>query len=144
MDPIERLAHDFITATGAGDLEAVAAMYAPDAVIWINATGTEMAAADGVAVLASLHRRAAAVRYEVLEVIPTARGYVQRHVLHVTVPARDGHPAQDLADHVLGKIPPDDLAALRAAFPDFINGPHRPPHPRPTGRPESHQQANLT
>ncbi len=32
------------------------------------------------------------------------------------------HPAQDLADHVLGKIPPDDLAALRAAFPDFING----------------------
>ncbi len=97
MDPIERLARDFITATGAGDLEAVAAMYAPDAVIWINATGTEMAAADGVAVLASLHRRAAAVRYEVLEVIPTARGYVQRHVLHVTVPARDGHPAQDLA-----------------------------------------------
>jgi ketosteroid isomerase-like protein len=97
MDPIERLAHDFITATGDGDLETVAAMYAPGAVIWINATGTEMPAADGIGVLAALHRRAAAVRYEVLEVIPTAQGYVQRHILHVTVPAREDRPAQDLA-----------------------------------------------
>lgn len=97
MEPIERLARTFIEATGAGDLETVAAMYAPDAVIWINATGTEMPAADGLGVLASLHRRAEAVRYEVLEVIPTAAGYVQRHVLHVTVPARDDLPAQDLA-----------------------------------------------
>lgn len=32
------------------------------------------------------------------------------------------HPAQDLADHVLGRLPPEDLAALRAAYPDFING----------------------
>ncbi|MEY3361590.1 MAG: hypothetical protein RL531_1309 [Actinomycetota bacterium] len=97
MEPIERLAHEFITATGDGDLETVAAMYAPDAVIWINATGTEMPAADGLDVLAALHRRAAAVRYEVLEVIPTAEGYVQRHVLHVTVPAREDRPAQELA-----------------------------------------------
>lgn len=97
MEPIERLAHDFITATGDGDLETVAAMYAPDAVIWINVTGTEMPAADGLDVLASLHRRAEAVRYEVLEVIRTEQGYVQRHILHVTVPARDDRPAQDLA-----------------------------------------------
>lgn len=97
MESIERLAHEFITATGDGDLETVAAMYAPDAVIWINATGTEMPAADGLDVLAALHRRAAAVRYEVLEVIPTAEGYVQRHVLHVTVPAREDRPAQELA-----------------------------------------------
>ncbi len=97
MEPIERLAHDFITATGEGDLGTVAAMYAPDAVIWINVTGTEMPAAEGLDVLAALHRRAEAVRYEVLEVIPTAQGYVQRHILHVTVPARDDRPAQDLA-----------------------------------------------
>ena len=97
MEPIERLAHEFITATGAGDLETVASMYAPDAVIWINATGTEMPAADGLGVLGALHRRAESVRYEVLEVIPTEHGYVQRHILHVTVPAREDRPARDLA-----------------------------------------------
>ena len=32
------------------------------------------------------------------------------------------YPAQDLADHVLGRLPPEDLAALRAALPDFIHG----------------------
>ena len=32
------------------------------------------------------------------------------------------HPAQDLADHVLGKIPDDDFARLRQSLPDFIHG----------------------
>jgi PTH1 family peptidyl-tRNA hydrolase len=32
------------------------------------------------------------------------------------------HPAQDLADHVLGKIPDDDFARIRQSLPDFIHG----------------------
>lgn len=32
------------------------------------------------------------------------------------------HPAQDLADHVLGRLPAEDLAALERAYPDFIHG----------------------
>lgn len=32
------------------------------------------------------------------------------------------HPQQDLADHVLGRLPPEDLAALERAYPDFIHG----------------------
>jgi PTH1 family peptidyl-tRNA hydrolase len=32
------------------------------------------------------------------------------------------HPQQDLADHVLGRLPPEDLAALERAFPDFNHG----------------------
>ena len=97
MQDVVEFAHRFITATGEGDLETVASLYAPEAVIWINAVGTEMPAADGLGVLAGLHQRAASVRYEVLEVLPTPEGYVQRHVLHVVVPARDDRPEQALA-----------------------------------------------
>lgn len=32
------------------------------------------------------------------------------------------HPAQDLADHVLGKFPAEDLERLRQSTPDFILG----------------------
>jgi peptidyl-tRNA hydrolase, PTH1 family len=32
------------------------------------------------------------------------------------------HPQQDLADHVLGRLPPEDLAALERAYPDFNHG----------------------
>lgn len=32
------------------------------------------------------------------------------------------HPAQDLADHVLSKIPDDDYARLQKGLPDFIQG----------------------
>ena len=32
------------------------------------------------------------------------------------------HPAQDLADHVLGKLPTDDLTRLQQATPDFLFG----------------------
>jgi len=32
------------------------------------------------------------------------------------------HPQQDLADHVLGRLPPEDLAALERAYPDFTHG----------------------
>jgi PTH1 family peptidyl-tRNA hydrolase len=32
------------------------------------------------------------------------------------------HPAQDLADHVLGRFPADDLQRLQQATPDFILG----------------------
>ena len=32
------------------------------------------------------------------------------------------HPQQDLADHVLGRLPPEDLAALERAYPDFTQG----------------------
>ena len=34
------------------------------------------------------------------------------------------HPAQDLADHVLGRMPEADRAALERATPDFIHGLH--------------------
>jgi peptidyl-tRNA hydrolase, PTH1 family len=32
------------------------------------------------------------------------------------------HPRQDLADHVLGRLPPEDLATLERAYPDFTHG----------------------
>lgn len=32
------------------------------------------------------------------------------------------HPQQDLADHVLGRLPPEDLAALERAYPEFTHG----------------------
>ncbi|MFM7271626.1 MAG: nuclear transport factor 2 family protein [Actinomycetes bacterium] len=97
MTTTEDFAHRFITATARGDLEAVATMYAPDAVIAINVMPRELGAEAGLAVLAELHRRATSVRYEVLEVIPTEHGYVQRHVLHVVVPASGDQAERALA-----------------------------------------------
>ena len=40
------LADRFFAAIEAGDLDAVAGIYAPDAVIWHNSTRAEMSAAD--------------------------------------------------------------------------------------------------
>ena len=97
MTTTEEFAHRFINATAAGDLETVAAMYAPDAVIAINVMPRPLGPDAGLAVLAELHERAASVRYEVLEVIPTEQGYVQRHILHVVVPARGEQAEQALA-----------------------------------------------
>ncbi|MEN9593644.1 MAG: hypothetical protein RLY23_127 [Actinomycetota bacterium] len=93
---IQRLAAEFIANVEACNIEALAAMYAPNGVVNINVMGVDQPAAETFETLQAMHRRAESLRYEVLEVIPTESGYVQRHRLHVVVPQRGDIAPQHL------------------------------------------------
>ncbi|CAB4798920.1 unannotated protein [freshwater metagenome] len=93
---IHALAADFIANVETCNLEALAAMYAPDGIVNINAIGVDQPAAETFETLRAMHQRAESIRYEVLEVIPTESGYVQRHRLHVVVPQRGDTGPQHL------------------------------------------------
>ena len=93
---IQRLAAQFIANVEACNLEALAAMYAPDGVVNINVMGVDLPVGETFETLKSMHQKAESIRYEVIEVIPTESGYVQRHLLHVVVPKSEDTPRQNL------------------------------------------------
>lgn len=93
---VRAIAAEFTANVEACDLEALAAMYAPDGVVNINVMGIDKPAAETFETLQTMHRRAESLRYEVLEVIPTESGYVQRHLLHIAVAQRADKAAQQL------------------------------------------------
>ena len=93
---IQTLAAEFIANVEACNIEALAAMYAPNGVVNINVMGLDQPAAETFKTLQAMHQRAESIRYEVLEVIPTESGYVQRHRLHVVVPQRGDMTPQHL------------------------------------------------
>lgn len=71
-------------AIEAGDLEAVRALYAPDAVIWHNTDGREQTVEQNLRVLRWVVDHLADRRYEEVRRAPTATGFVQQHVLRCT------------------------------------------------------------
>lgn len=94
---VHAIAAKFIANVEACDLEALAAMYAPNGVVNINVMQVDQRATETFETLKAMHKRADSVRYEVLEVIPTESGYVQRHVLHIAIAQRADRAAQQLA-----------------------------------------------
>jgi ketosteroid isomerase-like protein len=76
-------------AVEAGDIEAVAACYADDIVIWHNYDGVEQSGADNLRVLEWVIAKLADRRYEVVRRIAVDDGFVQQHVLHGRV-SRNG------------------------------------------------------
>ncbi|CAB4793539.1 unannotated protein [freshwater metagenome] len=95
-EDVYAIASRFIAYVEACDLDSLSAMYAPDGVVNINVLGLDQPAAETFETLKSMHQRAESLRYEVLEVIPTESGYVQRHRLHVVVPRAEDSEAQNL------------------------------------------------
>ena len=84
------LASRFIAAIEAGDIDAVAAIYAPDARIWLNTNGIDFpgqTVAENLKVLAWMDRFLKDKRYEIVARSPTETGFVQQHVLRATIAA---------------------------------------------------------
>lgn len=87
-DPMFDLAERLFAALERNDVDALRGIYAPDAVLWSNATARSTAAADLLAALPALARRVPDRRYADRRVLPFAGGFVQRH--RMTGTRRDG------------------------------------------------------
>lgn len=94
MPPFDSLdvATRLFTAIEAGDVAAVAQLYAPGAVIWHSHTGTTQTAEENVQVLGLVTRRLRELRYEEVRRQRTDRGFVQQHVLRARGP--EGQPVE--------------------------------------------------
>ncbi|ROO87057.1 ketosteroid isomerase-like protein [Actinocorallia herbida] len=76
----------FFAAIESGDIDAVRALYAPDAVIWHNDDLVEQTVEENLMVLGGLQRIARHLRYEILRQADTGDGVLQQHILHVGLP----------------------------------------------------------
>jgi ketosteroid isomerase-like protein len=84
----------FFAALEADDIDAVRAIYAPDALIWHNDDLIEQPVQENLKVLAALHQVVSGLHYEVIRRVPTEDGVIQQHVLRGTLPN-----GQDIALH---------------------------------------------
>jgi ketosteroid isomerase-like protein len=82
------IAKRLIDAIQAGDVAAIEELYADDLVGWQNFTGRELNRRQMLKIVRVLAGDVKDLRYADIRVSPTARGYVQQHVLHAT--AKDG------------------------------------------------------
>ncbi len=85
VDPLA-VAERLFAAIAAGDIDAVRALYAPDAVIWHNHDGIRQTPEENLTVLAWVTRHITNLRYEEVRRQPTRDGFVQQHVLRGTAP----------------------------------------------------------
>ena len=88
MTPQEHLqiAERFMGAIQAGDVETVAACYAPDAKIWHNHDGLEQTVEENLKSLKWFIRTLPDRHYRVLRREALSDGFLQQHVLEATLP----------------------------------------------------------
>jgi uncharacterized protein len=83
------VADRLFAAVEARDIDAVRAIYAPDAVIWHNNDGLEQTVEENLRVLAWVARNVKGMRYEEVRRTATATGFIEQHVLRGTAPSGD-------------------------------------------------------
>ncbi len=81
-DGMRALAKRFFDAVEAGDIDAVRAIYAPDAVIWHNTDGVEQTPDQNLETLRGFVRLIEERRYLDRRVQVSGAGFTQQHVLH--------------------------------------------------------------
>ena len=69
-----------------GDVDAVGALYHEDLVGWRNVDGRELDRRQMLEIVRFLGAKVRDLRYEDIRVEPTAKGWVQQHVLRATAP----------------------------------------------------------
>ncbi|HEY8173274.1 MAG TPA: nuclear transport factor 2 family protein [Dehalococcoidia bacterium] len=83
------LAERFFAAVTAGDLEAVRAMYAPDAVVWHNYDRASQSVDENLRVLGALPSLVENFRYDDVRRQATLDGFIEQHVVRGTTPGGD-------------------------------------------------------
>ena len=91
-DEMDELASRFFAAIERGDVDGVAACYAPGAVVWHNYDQVEEPRERNLKVLAWVSSNVGGLRYEDVRRVPLDDGFVQQHVLRGTAP--DGSPLE--------------------------------------------------
>ncbi len=79
-DEMLAIAKRFFGAVSAGDIDAVRAMYAPDAKIWHNNDGQTQTVDQNLVVLGWIAANVKNFRYEDVRCEATAMGFVEQHV----------------------------------------------------------------
>lgn len=81
------LARRFFDAVARGDLDAVRAIYAPDAVIWTASDPAERTPGENLAVLGWVKKNVRDFRYEDVRCQVTPTGFVEQHTTCGTAPS---------------------------------------------------------
>lgn len=84
-ESIDALARRFVAAIMAKDIEAIRAVYAPDARIWHNFDNLYQTVEDNIRGVHWIHKVLQGVRYDVKRIQPFPGGYLQEHVLRGTL-----------------------------------------------------------
>lgn len=84
--PALEVAERLFAAIAAGDIDAVAALYHPDVVVWHNTDGMEQTAQDNLIILRWVTHNIADLRYEEVRRAETPAGFVQQHVMRGIAP----------------------------------------------------------
>jgi ketosteroid isomerase-like protein len=87
-----QIAERLIDAITAGDLDAVDALYHEDLVGWQNFAGRVLNRRQMLKILRGLTAQVKDLHYDEIRVTPTAKGFVQQHVLRATM--NDGRPIE--------------------------------------------------
>jgi ketosteroid isomerase-like protein len=107
-DTADQIADRLFAAIERGDIEAVRALYSPDAVVWHNNDDVEQDVAQNLATLGWVIANLADRSYDDVRRQATATGFVQQHVLRFTRSdgTRQGLPACLVVacDHEAGTI----------------------------------------
>ena len=83
----DEIADSLFGAIEAGDLDAVAALYAPDVEVWLNTDGVAQDREANLRTLAWIVANLPERRYDDIRRHRTATGLVQQHVLRATTTA---------------------------------------------------------
>jgi ketosteroid isomerase-like protein len=83
-DEIDALATRFFDAVQAGDIDAVAALYADDCVVWHNYDQVEQGKADNLRTLSYVTRHVSGRSYDDIARVVVDDGFIQQHVLRGT------------------------------------------------------------
>ncbi len=100
------LAKRLFAAITAGDVDAVRAMYAPDAVIWHNNDGATQTVDQNLATLSWIAANVKGFRYDDVRCQATGSGFVEQHVTRGMTPkgAEFAFPACIVATVADGRI----------------------------------------
>jgi ketosteroid isomerase-like protein len=85
-DGMLAMADRLFAAVERGDIDAVRAIYAPDAVIWHNHDGVTQTVDENLRVLAWVAKNVTGFRYEDVRRTATPDGFVEQHVLRGRAP----------------------------------------------------------
>lgn len=78
------VAHRFLDALNAGDVEAARACYHPDAEVWHDFDGVTQTVDENMHLMAVMGNRASRREYVIRRLEPIEGGYLQQHTLDIT------------------------------------------------------------
>lgn len=102
------VAHRFLDALNAGDVEAARGCYHPDAEIWHDFDGVTQTVDQNMQLMAAMGTRASRRAYVIRRLEPIEGGYLQQHTLEITTLA-----GQDLVAEAVALVQVGDDGLIR-------------------------------